>query len=59
MNSRITRLSDPGGFVVLDLPDNATALDVARKLAEITGKSVTVRDSETIEIGTVPAPPKQ
>jgi hypothetical protein len=44
---------------VLDLPDDATALHVARQLAEQTGKSVTVRDAEMIEIDTVPAPIKQ
>jgi len=58
VNPRITKLADPRRLVVLDLPDNATALDVARQLAEHTGKSVIVRDAEMIEIDTVPAPTK-
>jgi hypothetical protein len=58
VNPRITKLADPHQLVVLDLPDNATALDVARQLAEHTGKSVIVRDAEMIEIDTVPAPTK-
>ena len=59
MNPRITKLAEPRPFVVLDLPDDATALNVARQLAELTGKSVIVRDAEMIEIDTVPAPTKQ
>jgi hypothetical protein len=58
LNPRITKLAGRRGLVVFELPDNATALDVARQLAEHTGKSIIVRDAEMIEIDTVPAPTK-
>jgi len=44
------------GFIALDLPDKASALRVARMVAEEAGCSVIVRDDHLIEIATIPAP---
>jgi hypothetical protein len=44
-----------GTIVVLDVADDELAVGMAQKIAERTGRSVTVRDSEMIEILTIPA----
>lgn len=53
-------LTFPGrnSFIILDLEDEAEALDVARMLAAATGQSITVRDDQLIEIETISAPIK-
>jgi hypothetical protein len=44
------------GIIVLDLADEEAALKVAHKIADTTGRSVTVRYADMIEIQTIPAP---
>ncbi|HYD66146.1 hypothetical protein [Azospirillum sp.] len=44
------------GFVALDVADDEAALAVGRMIAEETGGAVVVRDSQLVEIDTIPAP---
>jgi hypothetical protein len=43
------------GIIVLDLADEEVAVKMAHKFADTTGRSVTVRDADMIEIQTIPA----
>jgi hypothetical protein len=40
---------------VLDLADEEAAVKMAHTIADTTGRSVTVRDADMIEIHTIPA----
>jgi hypothetical protein len=51
----LTFVSRPG-FVALDVADDEAALNVGRMIAEETGCAVVVRDSQLVEINTIPAP---
>ena len=44
---------------MLDLADEETAFEIARKIAVSTGRSVTVKDEHMVEIHTIPAPTSQ
>jgi|EndMetStandDraft_5_1072996.scaffolds.fasta_scaffold114067_3 hypothetical protein len=44
-----------GSLIVLEMADDAVAIEVAQKLALETGRHVTVRDGEMLLIETIPA----
>jgi precorrin-6B methylase 2 len=48
-----------GSIIVLDLANEETALQLAQKLADATGRSVVVRDAEMVAIQTIPAATRQ
>lgn len=50
-----TNTAQPESVIVIDLADEEAALKVAKEIAEKTGRSVTVKDENMIEIQTVPA----
>jgi hypothetical protein len=41
-------------FVALELADEEKAIDVAKRIAESTGREVTVRDADWVELITAP-----
>ncbi|WFU39014.1 hypothetical protein QA640_32145 [Bradyrhizobium sp. CB82] len=43
-----------GSFVVLEIADEEKAFEVARRIAESTGREVTVRDANWIELAIIP-----
>ena len=47
------------GVIALDVVDDEAAIELAQKIADATGRSVTVKDAEMIEIQTIPANTKQ
>ncbi|WP_249165840.1 hypothetical protein [Bradyrhizobium sp. AUGA SZCCT0431] len=47
------------GIIALDVVDEEAAIELARKIADATGRSVTVKDADMIEIQTIPATTKQ
>ncbi|WP_156175414.1 hypothetical protein [Bradyrhizobium sp. LTSP849] len=47
------------GLIVLDLEDQEAAVKMAHKIAGATGRAVTVRDHDMVEIETIPAPKTQ
>lgn len=46
--------TDQRSFVVLEIADEVKAFEVARWIAESTGREVTVRDANWVELGTIP-----
>jgi hypothetical protein len=48
-----TAFSGKGSIIVLELKDEAAALRIARKIADETGRGVTVRDAEMALIVTI------
>ena len=50
-----TAFSGQGSIIVLELADEDAALRVARKIAQETGRRVTVRTADMTEIATIPA----
>lgn len=44
----------PRSFVVLEITDEEKAFEVARRIAESTGREVTVRNASWIELVTIP-----
>ncbi|MDA9411835.1 hypothetical protein XH80_35160 [Bradyrhizobium sp. CCBAU 45384] len=50
-----TAFSGKGSVIILELVDEAAALRVARKIAEETGRRVTVRNADLLLIGIIPA----
>lgn len=50
-----TAFSGKGSIIILELADEAAALRVARKIADETGRGVTVRHADMGLIGTISA----
>jgi hypothetical protein len=48
-----------GSRIVLDLADDNSAMEIAQKLADATGRAVILRNADMIEIHTIPAAPIQ
>jgi hypothetical protein len=48
-----------GCLIVLDLEDKDRALEIAKKLAAATGRTLVIRDADMVEIETIPAAAKQ
>ena len=46
-------------IVILHVVDEQVAIEIAHKIADATGRSVTVKDEDMIEIQTIPAVTKQ
>ena len=46
--------SNKRSFVVLEIVDEDRAFEVARRIAESTGRDVTVRDANWVELTTIP-----
>jgi hypothetical protein len=44
----------PRSFVVLEIADEEKAFEVARRIAESTGREVTVRDANWVELVIIP-----
>lgn len=44
----------PRSFVVLEIANEEKAFEVARRIAESTGREVIVRDANWVEVGTIP-----
>jgi hypothetical protein len=51
--------SKSGWNMVLDLADEEDALEIARQLADATGRAVIVRDADMVKVQTIPAASKQ
>jgi hypothetical protein len=47
------------GRIVLDLVDEPAAIVIAQKIADVTGRSVTVKGADMVEIQTIAAATKQ
>lgn len=54
--SNAQALSKDGSVIVLEVADDASAMSIARKIAEQTGRHVTVRDADMIAIETIGPP---
>jgi hypothetical protein len=46
--------TDQRSFVLLENTDEEKAIEVARRIAESTGRGVTVRDANWVELATFP-----
>lgn len=46
--------SNKRSFIVLEIVDEDRAFEVARRIAESTGREVTVRDANWVELTTIP-----
>lgn len=54
--SNLTHFSGRGSLIVLELSNEGSALKLAQKIAEETGRRVTIRRADRRQIGTIALP---